>query len=84
MVQNLVLEAVRYIWPEECPDSPSMLIVASSNAQANNISTPEWKARTLHNAAGMRVQKMVNAKMRPGENAASLERLWNKRAGPCH
>ena len=53
-----------------------MLIVASSNAQAKNISTPEWTAKTLHSAAGMRVQKMTNSNMRPGDKAASLERLW--------
>ena len=76
VVQNLVFEAVRYIWPEECPESPSMLIVASSNAQAKNISTPEWTAKTLHSAASMRVQQMTNSKMRPGDKAASLERLW--------
>ena len=36
-----------------------MLVVASSNAQAKNISIAKWKARTLHSAAYARVQEMV-------------------------
>ena len=76
VVQNLVFKAVEYIWPHVSADSPSMLIVASSNAQAKNISTAAWKGRTLHNAACMRVQHMINPKMRPGDKAATLERLW--------
>ena len=61
VVQKVIFEAVAYIWPNESEGSPSMLVVASSNEQAKNISTARWRARTLHNAAGMRVQKMVNA-----------------------
>ena len=76
VVQNLVFKAIEYIWPSASADSPSMLIVASSNAQAKNISTANWKGRTLHNAARMRVQHMINPKMRPGDKAAALERLW--------
>merc|ERR1712079_821891 len=76
VVQNLVFKAVEYIWPNETAESPSMLVVASSNAQAKNVSTTQWKARTLHNAAGMRVQEMVNPKMRPGDKASALERRW--------
>ena len=76
VIQKLVFEAVKYIWPEQSRDSPSMLVVASSNAQAKNISTDEVKARTLHNAAAMRVQHMVNPKMRPGNKLNALERLW--------
>ena len=58
----LVFKAVEYIWPNESPESPSMLVVATSNAQAKNIATRDWKARTLHNTAAMRVQQMVNVK----------------------
>lgn len=76
VVQNLVFKAVEYIWPNETVESPSMLVVASSNAQAKNISTSQWKARTLHNAAVMRVQEMVNSKMRPGDKMRSLEQRW--------
>ena len=53
-----------------------MMVVASSNAQAKGISTAKWKARTLHNAAGMRVQEMINPKMRPGNKANALEQRW--------
>ena len=35
------------------------------------------KARTLHNASGMRVQKYINPMMRPGRNHNDLVRLWN-------
>ena len=78
VVQKLVFEAVSYIWPNESPESPSMLVVASSNAQAKNISTAQWKGRTLHNAGCIRVQEMVNEKMRPGGKADALEKLWGK------
>ena len=72
----MVFKAVEYIWPNETPESPSMLVVASSNAQAKNISTAHRKARTRHNAAGMRVQEMTNPTMRPGDKAKSLEQRW--------
>ena len=53
------------------------MVVATSNAQAKNISTAAVKARTLHNASGMRVQQLINVKMRPGHQQAHLTRLWN-------
>eukprot|EP00959_Pyramimonas_sp_CCMP1952_P112270 2347390-Pyramimonas_sp.AAC.1 len=53
-----------------------MMVVASSNAQAENISTETAKARTLHNACALRVQKHINAKMRPGGMQNRLEWLW--------
>ena len=55
VVQNVVFKIVEYLWPAESADSPSLMVVAASNAQAKNISSPEFKARTLHNAAAMRV-----------------------------
>jgi DNA replication protein DnaC len=76
VIQKLVFEAVSYIWPNETPDSPSMIVTASSNAQSKNISTANVKARTMHNAAAMRVQYMLNTKMRPGDKLKTLERLW--------
>ena len=76
VVQNVVFKTVEYLWPAESVDSPSLMVVAASNAQAKNISSPEFKARTLHNAAGMRVQEMVNPKMRPGDKANALEQRW--------
>ena len=42
------------------------MMVASSNAQAKNISTQEVKARTIHNAGGVRVQGFKNELLRPG------------------
>ena len=53
------------------------MVVASSNAQAKNISSADVKARTIHNAAGMRVQELTNAKTRPGNKQAQLTRLWD-------
>ena len=53
------------------------MVVAASNAQAKNISTVAVKARTFHNASGMRVQKLVNERMRPGTKQASLTKLWD-------
>jgi len=76
VVQNLVFEAVEYIWPSTCPEEPSIMVVASSNAQAKNISTNAVKARTLHNASGMRVQQLINVRMRPGNKQNLLSRLW--------
>jgi hypothetical protein len=78
VVQNIVFEAVLYIWPPQSEDEPTLLVVASSNAQAKNISTADVKARTLHNASGMRVQQYINAKMRPGNKQKHLTRLWGQ------
>ena len=52
------------------------MFVAFSNAQAKNISTETVKARTLHNACAMRVQKYINAKMKPGRMQKRLKCLW--------
>ena len=54
------------------------MVVASSNAQAKNISTKDVKARTLHNACAMRVQQYINCKMRLGKKQSQLTRVWNK------
>ena len=78
VVQKLVFEAVQFIWPSACEDEPTLMVVASSNAQAKNISTVGVKARTLHNASGMRVQHLINAKMRAGNKQKQLTRLWNQ------
>ena len=77
VVQNLVFKAVAFIWPPTSSQEPTLMVVATSNAQAKNISTVDVKARTLHNASGMRVQQLVNQKMRPGNKQAHLTRLWN-------
>ncbi len=74
VVQQLVFTAVDFIWP---PVEPTLMVVASSNAQAKNISTATVKARTIHNASAMRVQELVNSKMRPGNKQQQLTRLWD-------
>ena len=78
VVQKIIFVAVAFIWPQESPLEPTLQVVASSNAQAKNISTASVKARTIHNATCMRVQKYVNPKMRPGNKQSSLTRLWDK------
>ena len=55
VVQKIVFKAVAYIWPPPARDRSTLMCVAFSNAQAKNISTAEWRARTLHNTAVMRV-----------------------------
>ena len=77
VVQNLVFKAVAFIWPPTSCQEPTLMVVATSNAQAKNISTVDVKARTLHNASGMRVQQLINVKMRPGNKQAHLTRLWS-------
>ena len=77
VVQNLVFKAVNFIWPPASTEQPTLMVVASSNAQAKNISSVDVKARTLHNASGMRVQQLVNPKMRPGNKQAQLTRVWD-------
>eukprot|EP00959_Pyramimonas_sp_CCMP1952_P258569 5405065-Pyramimonas_sp.AAC.1 len=54
-----------------------MTIVAFSNAQAKNISVETVKAKTLHNVCVMRVQKYVNAKLRPGATQKRAKSLCN-------
>ena len=54
------------------------MVVAMSNAQAKNISTDAVKARTIHNASGMRVQQYVNVRMRAGNKQGQLSRPWNQ------
>lgn len=76
VVQKLVFQAVMYIWPPDENGALSLMVVASSNAQAKNISTAECRARTIHNACSMRVQQLVNAKLRPGNKQKLLTTLW--------
>ena len=78
VVQNLIFQAVNFIWPAANKEQPTLMVVASSNAQAKNISTTDVKARTIHNAAAMRVQELINPKMRPGNKLNQLTRLWDQ------
>ena len=77
-MQNLVFDVVGFIWPPKSPDEPTMHVVAFLNAQAKNISTKHLKARTIHNACCMRVQKLENPRMRPGNKQKALTTLWDK------
>jgi hypothetical protein len=77
VVQKLVFPAVEFIWPPVSRAEPTLIVVASSNAQAKNISTQTVKGRTIHNASGMRVQKLTNDRMRPGNKQASLTKFWD-------
>lgn len=74
VVQNLVFVAVLFIWPPT--HGETLHVVAASNAQAKNISTAEVKARTLHSATCMRVQKMVNSRMAAGTKDTLLQERW--------
>ncbi len=76
VVQKVDFPLVEYLWPSSSPDQASMMVVAFSNAQAKNISTETVKARTLHNACAMRVQKYTNANLRPGAMHKRLKCLW--------
>ena len=54
----------------------ALAVVASSNAQAKNISSDAVQATTLHKASAMRIQELRNRLMRPGDDVkAKLKRL---------
>ena len=76
VVQKIIFEAVAYIWPVEDKAKETLMVVAFSNAQAKNISTIDVKARTVHSASAMRVQRYVNNLMRPGKMQKQLTTLW--------
>ena len=77
VVQKLVFKIVQFIWPKKSDTEQTLMVVASSNAQAKNISTPDTRARTLHSASVMRIQKLTNDQMRPGNKQASLTKIWD-------
>jgi len=74
IVQEIVLPAVDFLFPPEVPGASSSIIVCSSWAQAQTISTLDHKAVSCHNATMMRVQSYRNTHMLPGQNKAALER----------
>jgi len=73
IVQEIVLPAVDFIFPPEEPGASSSIIVCSSWAQAQNISTTAHKAVSCHNATLMRVQSYRNSLMLPDNKKAALE-----------
>ena len=76
IVQEVVLPTMDFVFPPEDNGQKSSLIVCSSWAQAENISTNEHRAMSCHKAAGMRVQKLRNRDMLPGEKKPFLEQMW--------
>ena len=72
VVQKIVFEVVGYIWPSFGEGNQTLLVVAMSNAQAKNISTTKVKARTAHIASAMRIQQLINSKMRLGNKQKVL------------
>ena len=77
VVQKLVFKVVQFIWPKKSDTEQTLMVVASSNAQAKNISTPDTRARTLHSASVMRIQKLTNDQMRSGNKQASRAKIWD-------
>ena len=77
VVQKLVFVTVDFVWPPSSANEPTLIVVAGSNAQAKNISAATVKARTIHNATSMRVQKMTIERMAPGNKQAVLTRTWD-------
>jgi len=73
IVQEIVLPAVDIIFPPEQPQGSSSIIVCSSWAQAQNISTAVHKAVSCHNATLMRVQSYRNSDMLPEAKKTALE-----------
>ena len=69
---------MEFIWPSPSPNERTLVVTAPSNVQAKNISTAIVKAKTIHNACSMRVQKLVNTRMRPGDKLKTLTRTWDK------
>ena len=77
IVQEIVLPAIDFIFPPEQPNTSSSIIVCSSWAQAQNISTDVFNAVTCHNATCMRVQSYRNKDMLPEGKQALLEAKLN-------
>ena len=74
IVQEVVLPTMDFVFPLDDNGQKSSLIVCSSWAQAENISNTEHRAMSCHKAAGMRVQKLRNKDMLPGERKPFLDR----------
>lgn len=76
VVQNIIFRAVDFIWPPIAGQS-RLVVCASSNAQAKNISTARHQAMTVHSASNMRVQSMSNVRMQPdAERKQLLTTRW--------
>ena len=79
IVQEIVLPAMDFIFPQEPGQVPSSLIVCAKWSQAENISTPDHKAVSCHRAALLGIQSYRNAAMPAGAKKSALQRMWNSR-----
>ncbi|CAE7805372.1 unnamed protein product [Symbiodinium sp. CCMP2592] len=77
VVQKLIFPIVLFIWPPS-KNRETIQVVAAKNSQAKNISTSEIRAKTLHTASAMRVQKLVNGLMSAGQKQQRLRDLWEE------
>ena len=73
IIQEIVLPAIDFVFQPDAPGDSSCLVVCSSWAQAQNISTLSHKAVTCHNAAMMRVESCRNSNMMPGPKKTALQ-----------
>ena len=79
IVQEIVLPAMDFVFQPDDPGESSCIIVCSSWAQAQNISTLRHKAVSCHNAAMMRVESLRNANMLPGPKKQLWKKSWARR-----
>ena len=72
MVQQFIAKVVAYAF---CTDE-AIRMIAFSNPQATNLSSDRFPAHTVHRACCMRVQKLTNSTMSPGNKRSELEGFW--------
>ena len=65
IVQKLFVPLVEWAVPSD-EDGTRWEAFADSHAQANAVSTPTFRAKTLHSVSGLRVQSLANKGMAPG------------------
>ena len=72
LVQEYIARVVAYAFGTD----DAIRMVAFSNPQATNLSSDRFPALTVHRASQMRVQKLVNSTMHPGDKLRALESYW--------
>lgn len=72
MVQQILAGVVAYAFGTD----EAIRMVAFSNPQATNLSSDRFPASTVHRASEMRVQKLANNLMSPGDKLSSLQAFW--------
>jgi len=78
IVQKLFVPLVEWAFPAD-DDGTRWAVLAYSHAQANAISTSTFRAKTLHNVSGMRVQSLANKDMAPGQKKDFLLKTWSNK-----